>query len=217
MMKPEHTKEFNAEHAKAGAPYCQRNGLAARIGIWDGQGSAEIIGERLSKSGSWITESWNAIGETLTRVTLADLVMLPLGYCEGKPVFVGDKLKIYRGGKEFIASEEMRFFGDCEWPSTAPAPHIHKALMDEAKADPSIEWEMKYKDQPWTSCLPLWSAHYQYRKKPKTVEMWKWAYKRGTRYVETEHFYRTNKDADIAIQCDCIKIEGSRITVEVSQ
>lgn len=32
-MKPEHTKPFSLVDAKAGAPYCQRNGLAARIGI----------------------------------------------------------------------------------------------------------------------------------------------------------------------------------------
>jgi len=34
-MKPEHTKPFNLEHAKAGAPYAQKSDLPARIGIWD--------------------------------------------------------------------------------------------------------------------------------------------------------------------------------------
>jgi hypothetical protein len=99
-------------------------------------------------------------------------------------------------------------------------PHVHQALIDEAKADPSIEWQ--YRDDAsmsWEDCslVPSWMKDTEYRKKPKTVDMWQWAYKvSGSPTPEcSKGFYKSVEDADRAIAGTLLcKIEGSKITVE---
>lgn len=121
-MKPEHTKEFNAEHAKAGAPYCQRNGLAARIGIWDGRSFTTntcLIGEYEYSEGRFSATPWLASGGNPNGTRSNDLIMLPLGYCEGKPVFVGDEL-INGGGRAFTVEAKTQIFSTHKWPRKAP-------------------------------------------------------------------------------------------------
>ena len=124
-----HTKEFNAEHAQAGAPYCQRNGLAARIGIWDKLNSHCLSGvmQDSTLTPTEIDSSWNIKGQWLEgEISNCDLVMLPLGMCEGKPVFVGDEL-IFDSRKYCVSLEYwfdlrecQRHFIDSTWPRTAP-------------------------------------------------------------------------------------------------
>jgi hypothetical protein len=83
-------KPFNIEHAKAGAPYGYLDGTTAEIlkfdilgpypilSIWNSQFTFKHLPDGSVEKGS--SKSTN------------NLVMIPLGYCERKPVFVGDKL-----------------------------------------------------------------------------------------------------------------------------
>ena len=123
-MKPEHYKEFNLEHAKAGAPYAQRNGLAARIGIWDRHhDDYKLVGVYTSSNGTEIATSWSDTGDYLAAETgnANDLVMLPLGYCESRPVFVGDEIMTSIGGKFIVDSNTPdRSFTRCTWPRKEP-------------------------------------------------------------------------------------------------
>lgn len=128
-MKLEHTKEFNAEHAKAGAPYCQRNGLSARIGIWDSNNeNFPLVGVRTTTPGYHdSTCSWSECGGVWSSdQNESDLVMLPLGYCEGKPVFVGEEL-VYINSVigSIVMDAGCRHFADFKWPRMAPVmPNI---------------------------------------------------------------------------------------------
>jgi hypothetical protein len=121
-MKPEHTKEFNVEHAKAGAPYAQRNGLAARIGIWDAIGSYPLAGVRAGIDGMEGSSSWTAKGKFSLGYAAYqfDLVMTPLGYCEGKPVFVGDELEQINGDLGWAVGAAFNNFTNLRWKRTAP-------------------------------------------------------------------------------------------------
>ena len=119
-MKPEHTKPFCLEDAKAGALYCQENSYPALIGIWEGRGAADLIGEYESTSGGWYPASWRKDGSSLTS-SCGRLVMLPLGYCEGKPVFVGDEL-VDGDGRPYTCPPNFTkpTFEDCTWPRKEP-------------------------------------------------------------------------------------------------
>jgi hypothetical protein len=128
-MKPEHTKPFNAEHAKAGAPFAQRNGLAARIGIWDAIGSYPLAGVKSCTNEIEVASSWTNDGHFHKTGPLYenDLIMLPLGYCEGKPVFVGETLfKDGLGNYRINLSvwrrmrQDNKNFDRHRWPCTAP-------------------------------------------------------------------------------------------------
>lgn len=125
-----HTKEFNVEHTKAGAPYCQRNGLAARIGIWDREHvHYKLVGVAMGADGGEALKSWTEEGKNYAdgSDSTIDLVMLPLGYCEGKPVFVGDELFRDGVGKYKIElntwlrmREDHKNFDNHKWPRTEP-------------------------------------------------------------------------------------------------
>ena len=137
-MKTEHTKEFNVEHAKQGAPYCQRNGLAARIGIWDSKSSYPLVGVAAHSLGYLeYSSSWSSVGVS-SRIDMGtDLVMLPLGYCDGRPVFVGDEL-IYNRAIHIAHPKDTNFNG-CKWPRTKPVmPTFFDRLGDQFAIDSAI-------------------------------------------------------------------------------
>jgi hypothetical protein len=101
-----------------------------------------------------------------------------------------------------------------------PDPHPHQALMDEAKADPSIEWQYLGSSNTWRDCCGgcEWfrSSIYRKKPKPKTVDMWQWAYKTESgRIRSTDMFYLRGEDVTLAYRSSILcKIEGSKITVE---
>jgi hypothetical protein len=140
-MKPEHTKPFDLNSAKAGAPYAQRNGLAARIGIWDSTNSNgyALVGTLIHRNGDEGSAAWQANGDCFNNTRDSELVMLPLGYCQSKPVFVGDELVVkvgYSGKRDKLTIKPdcwQNQFDAYEWPSTAPAPvmPIFFALSDQ--------------------------------------------------------------------------------------
>ena len=122
-FKIEDTRPFDLNSAKAGAPYAQRNGLAARIGIWDGKSEYPLFGVKSCVNEIEVESSWTNDGyfNKTDPPYEDDLVMLPLGYCEGKPVFIGDELVSYNK-KSFLAFpiHRHRLFEDYTWPRTAP-------------------------------------------------------------------------------------------------
>jgi hypothetical protein len=120
-MKLEHTKEFNVQHAKAGAPYAQRNGLAARIGIWNSNhpNGTMLVGTQTIQ-GYEHSCSWEANGNNPNGTKSNDLVMLPLGYCEDKPVFVGDELEQINGDLGWAVGAAFNNFTNLRWKRTTP-------------------------------------------------------------------------------------------------
>jgi hypothetical protein len=112
------TKPFDITSAKAGAPYGCRNGNPATILKWDAQNTDfPLIGTIIFTDGSEHPESWTVNGMRGVGMGEAapDLVMLPLGYIDGKPVFVGD---VFRGasGAQYEATPAERYFTGCRWP-----------------------------------------------------------------------------------------------------
>jgi hypothetical protein len=48
-----------------------------------------------------------------------------------------------------------------------PAPNPHQAMMDQAEADPSIQWQLLSSDEvTWRDVSPSWIGAIQYRQKP---------------------------------------------------
>jgi hypothetical protein len=130
MSKPEFSKSFNAEHAKAGAPYCCSDGKEATVLKWDARWNEfPIIGvigtdDRMT--------SWTSSGRYHSDAndSQTDLVMLPLGMIDGKPVFVGDPF-IDGMGNNAVAQANYKNFAGSKWPPAAKAypvtqmPQIH--------------------------------------------------------------------------------------------
>lgn len=116
MSAPQHTKPFNLEHAKAGAPIAMRNGIAVEILKWDREKHNPIIG--ISADDQQL-HSWGANGAYggANSVSMGSLVMTPLGYIDGKPVFTGDRL-VRKDGScgETTAKEMSRQWPDWTWP-----------------------------------------------------------------------------------------------------
>lgn len=117
-MTHAHTKPFNLEHAQAGAPVGARGGYSTPEILK--YGADRIFGTLTmdkEESACWgLDGRYGILGEE----TVLDLVMLPLGYCEDKPVFVGDVLLDPRmdGDEEFTicAGENYDGLHNCTWP-----------------------------------------------------------------------------------------------------
>lgn len=143
-MKPEFTKPFNIEHAKAGAPYCCSGGSEATILKWDCNHQHYPLIGAICENGSHYPESWTASGmqasdEEVERRPWRDLVMLPLGMIDGKPVFVGDEIEAMSvPGDDWIGitvkpGDRPRQNG-FRWPAPAKAypetTMLHKDMFD---------------------------------------------------------------------------------------
>lgn len=131
--KPVHTKPFNLEHARAGAPFCCRDGGEVEILKWDRKHTFCIVGLDTHDAS---VRRWRADGSYNEGSNVFDLVMLPLGFIDGKPVFAGDEIET----KSFSASgawEPVKVcpgdhgFTTCRWP--APAPVYPETLLSEEK------------------------------------------------------------------------------------
>jgi hypothetical protein len=131
MMKE--TKPFNLEHAKAGAPYACRIGREATILKWDGRDSDyPLIGVRDSDD---TPGAWKANGAWLQSESECDtdLVMTPLGYIDGKPVFVGDEF-LNESGALLVAKPHHRTFSKGRWPAPAKQYPVTEMTMDELRS-----------------------------------------------------------------------------------
>lgn len=134
-MKPEFTRPFNAEHAKAGAPYCCRGGDEATVLKWDGRGCGFSLIGFFGQFDDIDTWTGNGCNESAIYESEIDLVMIPLGMCEGRPVFVDDILTTRFGGI-WIADSADRYFSEFYWP--APAKIYPVSLMTDTETYDSI-------------------------------------------------------------------------------
>jgi hypothetical protein len=114
--KPQETRPFSILHAKAGAPYACRDGTKAEVLKWDAKGQFSLIGFT-ELGGSETPDNWTAAGcRTVRGEHPLDLVMIPLGYIEGKPVFTDDKI-INPYGDTVSVPAYSRDFENCRWPA----------------------------------------------------------------------------------------------------
>lgn len=133
-MKPVFSKPFNLEHARAGAPFGCRDGRVATILKWDGRRPGEpLIGHQGEDDmpASWAVDgAYNPEHESGL-----DLLMLPLGMLDGKPVFAGDAIEDDgpAGWVLGIAYVHNRNFTNCRWP--APPRAYPVTLMVAAELD----------------------------------------------------------------------------------
>lgn len=123
MTKLLHTRPFNLEHARAGAPFCRADGTDFEVLKWDRKHTQCIVA--VSKQDAAVNTFRPDGTETGNRPTHA-LVMTPLGFCEGKPVFAGDELiddsVMFGEDRRFTVGPTMRegHFAHCAWPAAAP-------------------------------------------------------------------------------------------------
>lgn len=122
---PEHFKQYNHEHAQAGAPIGLRNGCDVKIHHAVPEFD-KLIGMFYGVDGTVHAGEWNLKGAyyDFGHGGRLDIVMLPLGMCEGKPVFVGDKLEQRdRHNKSWIALDAQighKDFSISRWAETKP-------------------------------------------------------------------------------------------------
>lgn len=118
-MKPEFTKPFDLGHAQAGAPYSCRDGREATVLKWDGRHPVYPI-NGVSGPDDYMT-CWTVVGQyhAEQRSSPNDLVMLPLGMIDGKPVFVGDEFLWPVSGEPRKATADMAGgnWSLCAWPA----------------------------------------------------------------------------------------------------
>lgn len=117
MTKPEHTRPFNLEHAKAGAPYCCRDGAEAMVIKWDCRdGKWPLVGVMGANDNP---VAWGADGGSdYCQEASFDIVMTQLGFIDGKPVFVGDEFHDELG-LQYKCKPHVRDFTGCTWPAPA--------------------------------------------------------------------------------------------------
>lgn len=108
-------REFNLEHAKAGAPVIQKDGVMVEIIKFNAKNDRPLV---IIKSlvDEDIVSQRRLDGKSYSEVSQeSDLVMAPLGYIDGKPVFTGDRI-ISPGGGEYKAPSDLYDFHGFEWP-----------------------------------------------------------------------------------------------------
>lgn len=125
MTTPKDTRPFDLAAAKAGHPLVTRNGLEVKFiaHVPEASDSCRIV-TMIQKSiysfhenGSW-RKSENCDSN--------DLFLAPLGYCEGLPVWLGDKLVNKHGGWVHEVTIKSSGFEDFSWPKPA---HVIETRM----------------------------------------------------------------------------------------
>lgn len=136
-MKPEFSKPFDLDHARAGALYGCKDGQHAEILKWDCKHPHYPLIGVICENGFHYPESWTASGtqandEEIERRTGCDLVMLPLGLIDGKPVYVGDAF-LWHDGTPNVATAEMAGgdWGRCAWPAPAKVYPVTTMIEDD--------------------------------------------------------------------------------------
>jgi hypothetical protein len=70
-------------------------------------------------------------------------------------------------------SGEFMFYPDSQYRQR-PQPHPHQAMINQAYADPSIQWQHSSQGSEWSDCLhlsgPQWHIGFNYRQKPDIIE-----------------------------------------------
>lgn len=110
-MDQKNTRPFNLEHAKAGAPFALATGEGVEIVKWDRKHAQCLV--TVSKQDAAV-RTYRADGTQGHGDGKFDLVMTPLGYIDGKPVFVGDEVET--AGHRVRVQPGDHGFTSCRWP-----------------------------------------------------------------------------------------------------
>lgn len=122
----EHFKPFDLNLAKQGAPV---GAAAERITIEILKYTDHLVigtiayGTTHENAMSWKHDGVSNLGPE------SDLVMLPLGYCEGKPVFVGDELIDKEDGHKVAATPLWKNMDGTLWKWPKPEPKYPETRM----------------------------------------------------------------------------------------
>lgn len=132
-------KPFNLEHAKAGAPVQLLDGTEATIIKFDGRNDAFPL---VVLVGSIDTPTMGTVNGQLQPLG-AVLAMKPFGYCEGKPVHVGDTL-IHKAadscGSIVRPGCTRTDFSEFSWPQQYPVTQLsNDTLADYVCTMPSTD------------------------------------------------------------------------------
>jgi len=113
MTAPIHTRPFDMSAAKAGAPYCCRDGSEATVLKWDCRDKdyplVGVIGTT-DTAADWGFDGRHCMASI-------SLVMTPLGYIDGKPVFAGDEIMDCECLTKVSATPGDHDFKYCSWPA----------------------------------------------------------------------------------------------------
>lgn len=133
MTTPKDSRPFDLVAAKAGHPIVTRDGRVARFiaHVPDAIASNRLIMLiPFEKGGCTYSYHENGFWRGIENNNdCVDLFLAPLGYCEGRAVFHGDKL-FDAMGEEFIAplnDSYMAKYERCSWPKPA---HVVETRMD---------------------------------------------------------------------------------------
>lgn len=154
MTKPEFTKEFSIEHARAGAPYGTVGGAGLMCMCLNMRGERPI-GGMIKEENYDFSTMWNENGASPYTENYS-LVMLPLGVIEGKPVFVGDELDYEgRAQKDPLAKVGAldRAFGEFFWPAPVPAYPVTRMSGLELRA-----YFAEARDEMLSPCIAVANA-----------------------------------------------------------
>lgn len=125
-------KPFDLNSAKSGAPVgLPKLGSGYEVEVLK-YGEKKIFGVLTDVHGNESAEYWNLDGTYgLAAVDGAlSLVMLPLGYCEGKPVFVGDELIDKEDGHKVAATPLWKNMDGTLWKWPKPEPKYPETRMN---------------------------------------------------------------------------------------
>ncbi len=146
-----HTKAFNYEQAKSGAPISTAFGTKVKVLTFERQGLKGALSPILIEDVTGATLVYSADGCPTGKDCWAQhqsiwrLVMRPIGYCEGLPVYVDDTLISpddisWTAGCSADRVEFLEMLAESHWPQKYP-----KSLMtfDElnANAGTAATWE----------------------------------------------------------------------------
>lgn len=125
MSKPEFTRPFNVEHAEDGAPIGMKCDQPAKFLAFVEDANPACCVIILEPTRNNIISTRHKSGQTNEnhgrQENPYDLVMLPLGMIDGKPVFVGDELTDPTGAAFSPGPRDSGHLAGCRWPAPARA------------------------------------------------------------------------------------------------
>lgn len=118
MNISENMKAFDLQQAIAGHPLTTREGVTAKFIAYvpENQDDYRFIVNVDKQVSSYCEDGYFYASKS---VCSDDLFLAPLGYCEGKPVFAGDRL-VHNFDKSVVTVDiQDDCFDNCKWPSKA--------------------------------------------------------------------------------------------------